>query len=112
MTATDLFFDFVCPYAWRGMELAHVLRAEGETFRLRHFSLVQGNHPDNAGQPEPRWWLTDQPAGRAPFPSAAASRHFWPRVRRPARETRPPGRSLWRCCAFAMRTGSPWRRRP
>lgn len=63
MTVTDLFFDFVCPYAWRGLELADVLRADGETFRLRHFSLVQGNHPDNAAQPEPCWWLTDQPAG-------------------------------------------------
>lgn len=63
MTSTDLFFDFICPYAWRGLELIDVLRTEGETFRLRHFSLVQGNHADNAGQPEPRWWLTDQPSG-------------------------------------------------
>ncbi|MFC4639933.1 DsbA family protein [Deinococcus hohokamensis] len=63
MTATDLFVDFLCPYAWRGVELAAVLRAQGESFRLRHFSLVQGNHPDNAGQPEPQWWLTDQAAG-------------------------------------------------
>ncbi|MFC4424699.1 DsbA family oxidoreductase [Deinococcus navajonensis] len=62
MTATDLFVDFLCPYAWRGVELAAVLRAQGETFRLRHFSLVQGNHPENAGQPEPRWWLTEQAA--------------------------------------------------
>lgn len=60
--SSDLFFDFVCPYAWRGVELAQVLRQAGEqTFTLRHFSLVQGNHPDNAGQPAPVWWLTDQP---------------------------------------------------
>lgn len=61
--SNDVFFDFVCPYAWRGVELAQVLRKAGEqTFTLRHFSLVQGNHPDNAGQSEPVWWLTDQPA--------------------------------------------------
>ncbi|AIZ44070.1 DSBA oxidoreductase [Deinococcus radiopugnans] len=61
--SNDVFFDFVCPYAWRGVELAQVLRKAGEqTFTLRHFSLVQGNHPDNAGQSEPAWWLTDQPA--------------------------------------------------
>ncbi|GGL90745.1 hypothetical protein GCM10010840_30990 [Deinococcus aerolatus] len=60
--SNDVFLDFVCPYAWRGVELAQVLRQAGEqTFRLRHFSLVQGNHPDNAGQPAPVWWLTDQP---------------------------------------------------
>lgn len=66
--ATDVFFDFLCPYAWRGIELAAVLRAQGqtlqgETFRLRHFSLVQGNHPDNAAAGGPVWWLTDQALG-------------------------------------------------
>ncbi len=60
--SNDVFFDFICPYAWRGLELAQVLRQAGEeAFRLRHFSLVQGNHPDNAGQKAPVWWLTDQP---------------------------------------------------
>lgn len=60
--ANAVFFDFVCPYAWRGVELAQVLRKAGEQqFSLRHFSLVQGNHPDNAGQTDPVWWLTDQP---------------------------------------------------
>ncbi|GAA0505906.1 DsbA family protein [Deinococcus depolymerans] len=59
---TDVFIDFLCPYAWRGVELAAALRAEGEAFTLRHFSLVQGNHADNAGQATPVWWLTDQPA--------------------------------------------------
>lgn len=63
---TDLYFDFLCPYAWRGVELANVLKAEGEAFRLRHFSLVQGNHPDNAAAKSAGdviWWLSDQPAG-------------------------------------------------
>ncbi len=60
--SNEIFFDFVCPYAWRGLELAQVLRKAGEQeFKLKHFSLVQGNHPDNAGQKEPVWWLTDQP---------------------------------------------------
>ena len=60
---TEVYFDFLCPYAWRGVELAAVLRAEGESFTLRHFSLTQGNHPENAGQDVPLWWLTDQPLG-------------------------------------------------
>lgn len=59
----EVYFDFLCPYAWRGVELAAVLRAGGQTFALRHFSLVQGNHPANAGQDTPVWWLTDQPLG-------------------------------------------------
>ncbi|GGO35395.1 DsbA family protein [Deinococcus humi] len=60
--SNEVFFDFLCPYAWRGVELAQVLRQAGEQgFKLRHFSLVQGNHVDNAGQQEPVWWLTDQP---------------------------------------------------
>lgn len=58
---TDVFFDFLCPYAWRGLELADVLRAQGHAFRLRHFSLVQGNHAENAAAGGPVWWLTDQP---------------------------------------------------
>ena len=60
---TDLYFDFLCPYAWRGVEMAHVLRGSGEGFRLRHFSLVQGNHPQNKYQETVQWWLTDQPLG-------------------------------------------------
>ena len=58
---TDLYVDFLCPYAWRGVELAAVLRAQGEAFNLRHFSLTQGNHPDN--QQGVQWWLTDQALG-------------------------------------------------
>lgn len=58
---TDLYVDFLCPYAWRGVELAAVLRGGGEAFRLRHFSLTQGNHPDN--REGVQWWLTDQPLG-------------------------------------------------
>ncbi|MGY2896877.1 DsbA family oxidoreductase [Deinococcus sp. UYEF24] len=62
---TDVYFDFLCPYAWRGLELADVLRREhGMKFRLRHFSLVQGNHAENPDRKHPTWWLTDQVAGQ------------------------------------------------
>ena len=56
---TDVFIDFLCPYAWRGVELAAVLRNQGEGFRLRHFSLVEGNHAQN--QKTHTWSLADQP---------------------------------------------------
>ncbi|MFC6593024.1 DsbA family protein [Deinococcus lacus] len=56
---TDLYFDFLCPYAWRGVEMAALLRGEGESFRLRHFSLVEQNHPDNAEKLT--WHLSEQP---------------------------------------------------
>lgn len=58
---TDLYVDFLCPYAWRGVELAAILRGDGEAFRLRHFSLVEGNHPDNVR--ERTWHLDEQPSG-------------------------------------------------
>lgn len=58
---TDVFFDFLCPYAWRGLEMAAALRTGGEAFRLRHFSLVEGNHPAN--KDGLHWRLTDQAAG-------------------------------------------------
>jgi len=62
---TDLYFDFLCPYAWRGLELADVLRREhGMRFRLRHFSLVQGNHAENPDRKHPTWWLDRQVAGQ------------------------------------------------
>ncbi|UBV42493.1 DsbA family protein [Deinococcus taeanensis] len=58
---TDVYFDFLCPYAWRGLELAATLRAQGESFRLRHYSLVEGNHAENAR--ELSWRLTGQQLG-------------------------------------------------
>jgi 2-hydroxychromene-2-carboxylate isomerase len=62
---TDVYFDFLCPYAWRGLELADVLRREhGVKFRLRHFSLVQGNHESNPERKHPVWWLDQQVAGQ------------------------------------------------
>ncbi len=57
-----VYYDFLCPYAWRGLELAALLREErGLTFTLRHYSLVQGNHPENPNRAEPTWWLHQQP---------------------------------------------------
>ncbi|AWN23405.1 disulfide bond formation protein DsbA [Deinococcus irradiatisoli] len=78
MTSTAVYFDFLCPYAWRGLELADVLRREhGLTFVLRHFSLVQGNHPDNAqSRHVPVWWLTDQGAGEGSEAQAGSLRAF------------------------------------
>ncbi len=56
---TELYFDFLCPYVWRGVELAAVLKEEGEAFTLRHYSLVEGNHEGNAK--ELTWRVTEQP---------------------------------------------------
>lgn len=52
-----IYFDFLCPYAWRGLEVATALGGP-EQFQMRHFSLVEGNHRDNAH--ELAWRLTDQ----------------------------------------------------
>ncbi|ALW87524.1 DsbA family oxidoreductase [Deinococcus actinosclerus] len=57
--STELYFDFLCPYAWRGVELAAVLKEGGEAFTLRHYSLVEGNHAENAK--ELTWRVTEQP---------------------------------------------------
>ena len=56
-----VYFDFLCPYAWRGIELLSSLDLE---FEPVHYSLVQGNHADNKGLPRaaPVWKLTEQPA--------------------------------------------------
>ena len=59
-----VYHDYLCPFAWRGLELLAALEAP---FTSRHFSLVQGNHPDNSGLPRnaPVWRLTDQTIGDA-----------------------------------------------
>lgn len=74
---TDVYFDFLCPFAWRGLELADVLRREhGLSFRLRHFSLVQGNHPANAERRAPTWWLHEQGAEEGSASQQASLRAF------------------------------------
>lgn len=56
----SVYFDFLCPYAWRGVELLAALKVP---FEPVHYSLVQGNHAENAGKlrAEPAWRLVEQP---------------------------------------------------
>jgi hypothetical protein len=56
----NIYFDFLCPFAWRGVELLAALEVPTQ---LRHYSLVQGNHAENAGLPRhaPVWKLSEQP---------------------------------------------------
>ncbi|MDW8426108.1 MAG: DsbA family protein [Meiothermus sp.] len=61
---TLVYLDYLCPFAWRGLELAAVVAPQlGLDLELRHFSLEQGNHPANAGLPRqaPAWKLVEQP---------------------------------------------------
>ena len=45
-----VYFDYVCPYAWRGAELAEtVSRHLDVEFDWRHFSLYQGDHAADDG---------------------------------------------------------------
>jgi predicted DsbA family dithiol-disulfide isomerase len=55
-----VYFDFLCPFAWRGVELLAALEVP---FAPCHFSLVQGNHAENAGLPRHAqvWKLAEQP---------------------------------------------------
>jgi predicted DsbA family dithiol-disulfide isomerase len=69
-TMIRVYFDFVCPFAWRGLELLAALEVE---FEPRHYSLVQGNHAENAGLPRsaPVWKLSQQPiAGEGYLPDS------------------------------------------
>jgi len=76
-TPTEVYLDFLCPFAWRGVELADVLRRErGLPFQLRHFSLVQGNHPENPDRKAPTWWLHEQPSGEGSTHQQASLRAF------------------------------------
>ena len=57
-----VYHDFLCPFAWRGLELLAALEIP---FASRHFSLVQGNFATNVGLPRnaPAWKLVDQALG-------------------------------------------------
>ncbi len=59
-----VYYDYLCPYAWRGLELLAALEV---SFAARHYSLVQGNHPDNTGlsRSAPVWKLSEQTVGSA-----------------------------------------------
>jgi predicted DsbA family dithiol-disulfide isomerase len=41
----DVYFDYLCPYAWRGAEVAELVAAElGLTFDWHHFSVYQAHY--------------------------------------------------------------------
>ena len=57
--------------------LADVLRREhGLKFRLRHFSLTQGNHVENPDRKHPSWWLDEQVAGQGDANQAGSLNAF------------------------------------
>ncbi|WP_299433351.1 DsbA family protein [uncultured Meiothermus sp.] len=64
MQTVTAYLDYLCPFAWRGLELVQVAAPQlGLDLELRHFSLEQGNHRANAGLPRnaPVWKLVEQP---------------------------------------------------
>ncbi|MFN3265322.1 MAG: DsbA family protein [Deinococcales bacterium] len=65
-----VYFDFLCPFAWRGVELLAALEV---AFKPCHYSLVQGNHAENAGLPrhKPVWKLSEQPLDAGDYTSAS-----------------------------------------
>ncbi|MBB6099541.1 putative DsbA family dithiol-disulfide isomerase [Deinobacterium chartae] len=72
----NIYFDYLCPVAWRAVELAYALEQAGDAqFELRHYSLEQGNHPDNAAdRHSPVWKLAEQPQeGSRSLPQFLAS---------------------------------------
>ena len=73
-----VYLDYLCPFAWRGLELAYVAAPQlGLDLTLRHFSLEQGNHPDNQGLPKkaPAWKLVEQPLDGPPSLRAFLASH-------------------------------------
>ena len=51
--AVAVYFDYLCPYAWRGAEVVELVADElGLRFDWRHFSLYQANH---RGEPWHVW---------------------------------------------------------
>ncbi len=64
MQRVTVYLDYLCPFAWRGLELAYVVAPQlALDFEIRHYSLEQGNHPENASLPRnaPVWKLAEQP---------------------------------------------------
>ncbi len=57
---TTVYFDPLCPFAWRGLELMNALKLE---FDGRAYSLHQGNHDANTVLPrgEPVWKIAEVP---------------------------------------------------
>jgi len=66
MQTVTIYLDYLCPYAWRGLELAYAVAPQlGLDLIIQHYSLEQGNHPENASLPRnaPAWKLVEQPLG-------------------------------------------------
>jgi len=64
MQTVTIYLDYLCPYAWRGLELAGAVAPHlALDLEIRHFSLEQSSHPDNQGLPRnaPVWKLAEQP---------------------------------------------------
>ena len=60
----QVYFDYNCPFAWRGLELINTVAPSlGLNFSARHYSLHQGNHASNTRLPrgQPVWKLAEQP---------------------------------------------------
>jgi predicted DsbA family dithiol-disulfide isomerase len=55
-----VFFDPLCPFAWRGLELLNALKID---FDARAYSLHQGNHASNTvlNRGEPVWKIAEVP---------------------------------------------------
>lgn len=73
-----VYYDYVCPFAWRGAELAELVGPELDiTFVWRHFSLYQNNYQGSDG-----WQLWNQKLsyddsgdkGLLPFLASCAAR--------------------------------------
>ena len=74
-----VYYDYVCPFAWRGAELAEqIAPVLGLTFEWRHFSLYQNNYAGGNG-----WQLWNQKLsfddeggdkGLLPFMASCAAR--------------------------------------
>lgn len=59
-----VYFDYACPFAWRGLELINAIAPSLKlSFEARHYSLHQGNHASNTPLPrgKPVWKLAEQP---------------------------------------------------
>ena len=74
-----VYFDYLCPFAWRAAELAEVVAQElGVAFTWRHFSLYQNNYQGTSN-----WQLWNDPVdfdddsggkGLLPFLASCAAR--------------------------------------
>ena len=74
-----VYFDYLCPFAWRGAEVAQVVEARlGLRFVWRHFSLYQSNY-----EGDDSWQLWNEPIdalddmgtkGLLPFLASCAAR--------------------------------------